>query len=105
MNVFLKETEEVEKVYVRCRERTGREMRRLEEVEPEVMGMLGGVAGAAAGGSGGGIMGMMGGMFGGNNGGGMMMGMNDAAGAAAGMGDHGSGATNAVTPRDSANVN
>ena len=68
MNVFLKETEEVEKMYVRCRAETLVETRRLEQVEPEVMGMLSGV-GAAAGGAG--AMNMMG-MFGGNE---MMMGM------------------------------
>ena len=95
MNVFLKETEEVEKVYVRCREKTGRETRRLEVVEPEVMGMLGGNGGIAAAGSGGGMMGMLG-MFGGN--GGMVMGMNDGGG-----GGDGSVGANAVTPRDSVN--
>jgi len=87
MNVFLKETEEVEKVYVRCRAKTTRESRRLEQVEPEVLGMLTGVG---AGGNG--MMGMMG-MFAGS--GGMMMGMND------GVGDNASGGTNAITPRDS----
>jgi len=86
MNVFLKETEEVEKVYVRCRAKTTRESRRLEQVEPEVLGILTGVG---AGGSG--MMGMMG-MFGGS--GGMMMGMNDGV-------DNASGGTNAITPRDS----
>ena len=91
MNVFLKETEEVEKMYVRCRAETLVETRRLEQVEPEVMGMLSGV-GAAAGGAG--AMNMMG-MFGGNE---MMMGMNSGGGGY----DNGSGGTNnTITPRNS----
>lgn len=88
MNVFLKETEEVEKCYVRCRAKTLGESRRLEEVEPEVLNMLGGGGGA-------GMMSMMGMM-----GGGMMMGMNGGGGGG-GMGDGGSAGNNAVTPRDS----
>ena len=85
MNVFLKETEEVEKVYVRCRAKTRGEMRRLEMVEPEVMGMLT-MNHGAPGGVGGGGMGMFAGA---------MMGMNEQSVAGAGAGG------SLVTPRDS----
>jgi hypothetical protein len=90
MNVFLKEAEEVEKVYVRCRAKTARETRRLELVEPEVMGMLSG-----SGGGGSMMMGMMG-MFGANSNG-MMMGMNMNVGSG---GENGT-SSNTITPRNS----
>lgn len=36
MNVYLQEMEEVEKTYIRCRAKTQKESRRLEQVEPDV---------------------------------------------------------------------
>lgn len=75
MNVFLKETEEVEKTYIRCRAKTQRETQRLDQVEPEVMGMLMQTSGGEMG---------LGGMWSFGTGGG-----------------GGKGAANAITPRSS----
>ena len=38
MSIYLKESEEIEKTYIRCRANTQKESQRLEQVEPDVAG-------------------------------------------------------------------